>query len=137
MAIDEAGSTARVIVSSFDRSTLRAVRAADSRLALGLLVGVAADVTVALDEAVSAGFRAVHPFVASVDPSLVRRAHRAGLTVNVWTVNAPADLGAMVAAGVDVVITDRLAEALALVRGGAGHRPEWRGTAQVHQDGRP
>jgi glycerophosphoryl diester phosphodiesterase len=36
-----------------------------------------------------------------------------GLAVNVWTVNAPDDLRAMVAAGVDTVITDRLGEALA------------------------
>ena len=31
-----------------------------------------------------------------------------GLAVNVWTVNAPDDLRAMVGAGVDTVITDRL-----------------------------
>ena len=35
------------------------------------------------------GFRAVHPFVTSVDPELVERAHARGLAVNVWTVNAP------------------------------------------------
>ena len=43
-----------------------------------------------------------------------------GLAVNVWTVNAPDDLRAMVAAGVDAVITDRLGDALAAVGGGAG-----------------
>ena len=36
-----------------------------------------------------------------------------GLAVNVWTVNAPEDLRAMVAPGADAVITDRLGEALA------------------------
>ena len=36
-----------------------------------------------------------------------------GLAVNVWTVNAPEDLRAMVALGVDTVITDRLGDALA------------------------
>ena len=39
-------------------------------------------------------------------------AHAAGLAVNVWTVNAPDDLRAMVALGVDTVITDRLRAAL-------------------------
>jgi len=41
-----------------------------------------------------------------------------GLEVNVWTVNAPDDLRALVAAGVDAVITDRLGEALAIAGGG-------------------
>jgi len=41
-AIEDAGWTDRVIVSSFQVSTLRAVRAADSRLALGALWGFAA-----------------------------------------------------------------------------------------------
>ena len=43
-----------------------------------------------------------------------------GLAVNVWTVNAPDDLRAMVAAGVDTVITDRLSEALVAAGGGPG-----------------
>ena len=113
-AIDEAGWTARVIVSSFQAATLRAVQAADSRLTLGALWGVAAELDSALAGAAESGFAAVHPFVASVDDALVRRAHAMGLEVNVWTVNAPEDLRAMVEAGVDTVITDRLVEALAI-----------------------
>jgi glycerophosphoryl diester phosphodiesterase len=117
-AIEEAGWTARVIVSSFQPATLRAVQAADGRLALGALWGFAAEVEPGLAQAVEAGFSAVHPFVASVDRDLVERAHAMGLAVNVWTVNAPEDLRAMVAAGVDTVITDRLGDALAAAGGG-------------------
>ena len=113
-AIEEAGWTDRVIVSSFQLTTLRAVQAADARLALGALWGFGAEPGPALAEAAGAGFRAVHPFVASVTPELVERAHEAGLAVNVWTVNAPEDLRAMVGLGVDTVITDRLADALAI-----------------------
>jgi hypothetical protein len=41
--------------------------------------------------------------------------------VNVWTVNAPGDLQAMVGLGVDTVITDRVTDALEATRaGGAG-----------------
>jgi glycerophosphoryl diester phosphodiesterase len=58
--------------------------------------------------------------VASVDPELIERAHAMGLAVNVWTVNAPDDLRALVAGGADAVITDRLREALAIVGGGIG-----------------
>ncbi len=95
------------------------MQAADGRLALGALWGFAAEVEPALAAAVEAGFAAVHPFVASADQELVERAHAMGLAVNVWTVNAPDDLRAMVAAGVDAVITDRLGEALAVAGGGS------------------
>ncbi len=117
-AIEEAGWTDRVIVSSFQVATLRAVQVADGRLALGALWGFGSDPGPALAEAAEAGFRAVHPFVTSVDPELVDRAHALGLAVNAWTVNAPDDLRAMVAWGVDTVITDRIGDAVAIA--GAG-----------------
>jgi glycerophosphoryl diester phosphodiesterase len=119
-AVDEAGWTQRVIVSSFQVATLRAVQAADGRLALGALWGFATDVGPALAEAVDAGFGAVHPFFLSVDRPLVQRAHAMGLEVNVWTVNAPHDLQAMVEIEVDTLITDRLVDALAVARSGTG-----------------
>jgi len=111
--VEEAGWTDRVVVSSFQVTTLRAVQVADSRLALGALWGLATEPGPALVEAAASGFRAVHPFVSSVDAALVERAHAAGLAVNVWTVNAPDDLRAMVEAEVDAVITDRVVDALA------------------------
>jgi glycerophosphoryl diester phosphodiesterase len=117
-AIEEAGWTDRVIVSSFQPATLRAVQAADGRLPLGALWGWTDEPGPALAEAVEFGLRAVHPFVTVVTAGLVEQAHAAGLAVNVWTVNAPHDLEAMVALGVDAVITDRLGDALAAARGG-------------------
>ena len=119
-AIDEAGWTRRVIVSSFQVATLRAVQAADGRLALGALWGFATEAERALDEAARSGFGAVHPFVVLVDGQLVERAHAMGLGVNVWTVNSPHDLQAMVELGVDTVITDRLGDALDAARSGTG-----------------
>jgi glycerophosphoryl diester phosphodiesterase len=114
--IDEAGWTGRVLVSSFQVATLRAVQAVDGRLALGALWGFGDDPGAALREAAEAGIAAVHPFVGVVTPELVVGAHALGLAVNVWTVNAPHDLQAMVALGVDAVITDRLADAMAVAR---------------------
>jgi glycerophosphoryl diester phosphodiesterase len=111
--VEEAGWTDRVVVSSFQVATLRAVQVADSRLALGALWGLATEPGPALVEAAASGFRAVHPFVSPLDAALVERAHAAGLAVNVWTVNAPDDLRAMVEAEVDAVITDRVVDALA------------------------
>lgn len=141
-AIEEAGWIDRVLVSSFQLTTLRAVRAADARLPLGALWGFDARPEAALSEAVAEGFGAVHPFVSFVTPELVASAQRAGLAVNVWTVNSDDDLRAMVALEVDTVITDRPRAALALA---AGRRPaetpadppEWRRNTPVHKDGAP
>jgi glycerophosphoryl diester phosphodiesterase len=113
-AIEEAGWTDRVLVSSFQLSTLRAVQVADGRLSLGALWGFDAKPDAALAEAVADGFRAVHPFVSFVTPRLVAAAHDAGLAVNVWTVNSDDDLRTMVELGVDTLITDRLRAALAV-----------------------
>jgi glycerophosphoryl diester phosphodiesterase len=117
-AIAEAGWTERVLVSSFEASTLRAVQVADGRLALGALWPFLANVEQGLALAVAEGWSAVHPFVTEVTESLVAQAHTAGLAVNVWTVNATHDLEAFTALGVDAVITDRVAEAVAIVRSG-------------------
>jgi glycerophosphoryl diester phosphodiesterase len=117
--VAEAGWTQRVIISSFQTSTLRAVRAADGRLPLGVLWPFLTNTEVAGPEAQAAGFEAVHPFVTEVSPELVRWAHGAGLAVAAWTVNAVHDLEAFVSLGVDTLITDHLAEAVAIAAAGA------------------
>ncbi len=114
-ALDELGWTDRVIVSSFDPRLLADVRLADPRLRAGRLFHPAADARVGLTETMASGFQAVHPFVTQVDAAFVSAAHDAGLAVNVWTVNAPQDLQAMVDLQVDAVITDRVLDALAAV----------------------
>jgi glycerophosphoryl diester phosphodiesterase len=116
-AIAEAGWTERVIVSSFQASTLRAVQAADDRLPLGVLWPFLTDIEAGLAQAVAEGWSAVHPFVADAGPELVKRAQGAGLAVNVWTVNARRDLSTLVQLGVEAIITDHLVDALSIARG--------------------
>ena len=51
-----------------------------------------------------------------VTPLFLRRCHRAGLQVHVWTVNDPADMARLLAMGVDGLVSDRgdlLAQTLA------------------------
>ncbi len=110
----DGGWTEQVFVSSFDVASLDVAR--DAGLAVGRLVGWADDVHVALADAADRGYQAIHPFVTTVDEQLVADAHAAGLAVDVWTVNAPGDLVAMAELDVDVIMTDRLVDALRLVR---------------------
>ena len=55
----------------------------------------------------AAGGRIWSPYFKDVDRASVDEAHRLGIEVVVWTVNAPADIAAMLELGVDGVISDR------------------------------
>jgi glycerophosphoryl diester phosphodiesterase len=66
------------------------------------------------------GASAVHPQHTLVDEASLARWHRAGLPVNVWTVNDPGELRRLAALGVDGVFADDPAAALAVL---AGARP--------------
>jgi glycerophosphoryl diester phosphodiesterase len=44
-----------------------------------------------------------------VDPSLVERAHQAGLAVNVWTVDDPDRIAELTRMGVDGIVTNDVA----------------------------
>ncbi|HXQ76054.1 MAG TPA: glycerophosphodiester phosphodiesterase [Acidimicrobiales bacterium] len=109
---------AHVIVSSFWPATLAAVHRAGPEVATGLLVHPSLDAAEAAERALSIGCVALHPFHAQVTPALVALAHGLGLGVATWTVNERHDVAAVAAAGVDVVISDRVTDALeALGRG--------------------
>jgi glycerophosphoryl diester phosphodiesterase len=99
----------RVLVSSFNLASVDRVRslAPDVRTAL-LTYGT--DPLEALAIAASHGHGALHPDARSVAgaraAAATTRAHERGLEVNVWTVNDPAELARLAAAGVDALITD-------------------------------
>ena len=59
------------------------------------------------------GHRALHPHHAFVDADLVAAAHRAGVELNTWTVDEPDRIRWLADAGVDAVITNAPADALA------------------------
>jgi glycerophosphoryl diester phosphodiesterase len=103
---------ARVIVSSFWPATLVAVHADDPGVATGLLVHPSLDASEAAERAAAIGCVALHPFHAQVTPTLVDLVHGLGLGVGTWTVNEAADATAVAAAGVDVIISDRVTDTL-------------------------
>jgi glycerophosphoryl diester phosphodiesterase len=110
----------RVIVSSFSAATLDAVVAADADVTTGFLTTADYDQDRALARALERGWSALHPHFRALRADLVAAAHGHGLTVNTWTVNAPDQLAAATAMGVDAVISDDVSTALAVVAAAAG-----------------
>lgn len=115
-AIDRHQVRSRVIVQSFDFRTLQAMKtlAPDIRLAaldedekLGDFVTVAR----------GAGAGIISPEKSMVTPSRVLAAHQAHLQVIPWTANTPHEWDALIAAGVDAIISDDPAALIAYLKG--------------------
>ena len=103
-ALRKEQDAARTSVISFDTGTLESVRKLDASIMTGLLVEEMKPESV--KAAVDIGARQLCPRHKSVNPELVAEAHRSDLHVATWTVNQPEDMRAMIAAGVDGVMTD-------------------------------
>ncbi len=103
------GGRDRVLVSSFNLPSVDQIRSLDPSLRTALLTW-GQDPLEALLVASSHGHDALHPDLRSVAGARARsaaaRAHDLGLEINVWTVNDPAELTRLAAAGIDALITD-------------------------------
>jgi glycerophosphoryl diester phosphodiesterase len=99
---------ADIIVSSFDLGAVDACRVFEPEIATGWLTS-GQDVAAAAPVAAAHGHAWLNPDrVAALRASAsdVKAAHAAGLRVNVWTVDEPDDIRALVATGVDAIITN-------------------------------
>jgi glycerophosphoryl diester phosphodiesterase len=114
-SIDRQNLRPRVIVQSFDFGILIAMKqlAPEIRLAalyeedrLGDFVSIAR----------TASAQIIAPHKALVTPTKVAAAHQAGLEVIPWTANTPQEWDALVAAGVDAIITDHPAALIAYLK---------------------
>ncbi|HUR78016.1 MAG TPA: glycerophosphodiester phosphodiesterase [Acidimicrobiales bacterium] len=117
--VEELAMTDRVIVSSFGMGAIDAVRAIDPRIATAWLTITAYDQLRALETAVERGHSALHPHHSVVTEELVTAAHDAGLALNTWTVDDPAQMRRLDALGVDTIVTNDVALAVQTLRGGA------------------
>lgn len=114
-----------VMISSFNTTTIERIREVDGRLATGLLMFDPVRVMQSVDRAAASGHVAIHPYYATVDAALLRRARRASVAVWVWTVNEAAAAEEFVRLGVDAVITDDCPTVRAIVeRVAAGGGPQ-------------
>jgi glycerophosphoryl diester phosphodiesterase len=102
------GLERRVIVSSFQFSHLRRVKALAPEVPVGVLYNTAV-FGPWLHRWLSRSFRAEahHPWQVGLTAQTVAWYHAQGYRVNTWTVNDPADMRRLIAAGVDGLITDR------------------------------
>ena len=117
--IHAAGAIGRVTVGSFQKGALEAVRALDPAIRTGADTDDVRDGADGLRARpvfdafqvpeVSAGLRVV-------TPEFIARAHGAGVSVLVWTVNQADDMRRLLDWGVDGLITDRPDLAVPLVR---------------------
>jgi glycerophosphoryl diester phosphodiesterase len=103
-----------VVLSCFDLATCVVARTYDPAMNVGWLVrhGPLAE---ALEHARELNLSAVNPHFTMVKPASQQRASELELSLNVWTVNEPADITAMAALGVASIITDQPALALELL----------------------
>jgi glycerophosphoryl diester phosphodiesterase len=112
--VHQIGWADAVIISSFDQATCAVVRSFDPTIAVGWLLHWELDLANAMTQARVLGLSAVHPHFMVLDAGGVARARELDLDVNVWTVSEPGDIEAMAALGVNSIITDDPATALAL-----------------------
>ncbi len=110
------GLQEQVIISSFDPLILARMRRAAPELPLGLLYDDKSPPPVVRHASLALlKLDALHPRYNIVDEAFMRRARRRGWRVNVWTVNEPDAMRAMIALGVDAIITDHPARLRALL----------------------
>lgn len=93
------------IVSSFDFDVLRAVRAEDGSVAIGLLTHDP-EFSAVWAAARELHARSLHPYWPLVTAEVVEKARRAELQVIAWTVNEVGVMQALLAQGADGIISD-------------------------------
>lgn len=99
-----------MLISSFRRSTIDAVRSANAELRTGLLFTMPPlsplRLKAMIHRTAAAGHVAIHPYHRGVTRRMVDQAHDVGLAVNVWTVDDPIRMRSLARIGVDALITN-------------------------------
>jgi glycerophosphoryl diester phosphodiesterase len=113
-ALREAQEVVRPVVLSFDPATLAAVRGIEPTLMTGFLFQWPLED--AVERAISVGARQLAPHGDQVTPELVTAARRNNLQVVTWTINGPAQMRALISAGVDGIMTDYPDRLVAVLR---------------------
>src|SRR5580692_1404633 len=103
-ALRESGEVARVVVISFDPAILASLRKIEPTLMTGVLYDGQLDDP--LTSAVEVGARQLAVRGDLVTPAMIVEARKRDLQVVCWTVNHPAHIRLLIAAGVDGIMSD-------------------------------
>ena len=113
-ALRESGEIPRAVVISFDPAIVLSLRKIEPTLMTGLLYD--GQIENPLDKAVEIGARQLAVRGDLVTPALIAQAKKKDLQVVCWTVNHPAHMRMLAAAGVDGIMSDYPDRLVAAVR---------------------
>ena len=113
-SLRESGEIPRAVVISFDPSIVLSLRKIEPTLMTGLLYD--GQIENPLDKAVAVGARQLVVRGDLVTPALISEAKKKDLQVVCWTVNHPAHMRLLAAAGVDGIMSDYPDRLVAAVR---------------------
>ena len=113
-ALRESGEIPRAVVISFDASIVLSLRKIEPTLMTGLLYD--GQVEKPIQKAVEIGARQLAVRGDLVSPALLAEARKKDLQVVCWTVNHPAHMRMLIAAGVDGIMSDYPERLVAAVR---------------------
>jgi glycerophosphoryl diester phosphodiesterase len=113
-SLRESGEIPRTVVISFDPSIVLSLRKIEPTLMTGLLYD--GQIESPLDKAVAIGARQLVVRGDLVTPALISEAKKKDLQVVCWTVNHPAHMRLLAAAGVDGIMSDYPDRLVAAVR---------------------
>ena len=97
---------ADVYVSSFWYEALAGARGAAPHVRRAFVYGAAPDMVALLTQARAIELWGLHPERYYVTPARVSATHAAGLVMNVWTVNDPAEIARLGSWGIDGIMSD-------------------------------
>ena len=95
-----------VYVSSFWYEALAGAREVAPRVRRAFVYGAAPDMVALLTQARAIELWGLHPERYYVTPARVSATHAAGLVMNVWTVNDPAEIARLASWGIDGIMSD-------------------------------
>ena len=108
-----------MLVSSFNRSTVGKVKSSAPDIPTGQLLAPKAAVADWIGTAAGDSHQWFLPYrrYLKEEPAMIDAAHTAGMQIGVWTVDSPKWLQSFADAGVNAIITNRPARAVALYAG--------------------
>ena len=97
----------RTIISSFNHRIIAEIKKKYPEFKVGALYWYTSGLDI-VSYCKKHSIDAVHPHFSDVDRDFVEKCHKAGIDVNVWTVNTTADMLRMKEIGVDIIMTDNI-----------------------------